>query len=227
MIFSTKNLISTSLVLLISAPAFAGTSLSSLLSGDSLTSNNGKLVFSGFAFTPGNNAPAAAAGAIDVTTLDKGLLFGSPVFIDSATGIVNFDVAYKVTAIDSKIISAAMQTNAKYSGDAQANAIKVIKNASGVDLAILENAIATGNLSASDSAAFAALADIGVSDSFSAFGGGGSGANGSVEVIQTFETIDDETSGADTSAPTAAPSPTAALGGLALLGLAGMRRRRS
>lgn len=228
MMISTKNLLATSLALLISAPAFAGASLDSLIGGGTLVSNNGKLVFSDFQFTPGSNVPANGANSIDVTTLDSGLLFGSPIFIDSATGIIDFDIAYKASGVGAKIISAAMQTNGAYSGEALAGAVKTIRDLDNNILAEVRNAIGTGNLSASDAAAFAAQDAVNVGDSFSAFGGGGGGAEGFVEVRQTFETLEEQSDESDlTKTPTTAvPSPTAALAGFALLGLVGMRRRR-
>jgi len=224
MFFTTKNLIATSLALLVSAPAFGAASLSSLLGGGTLTSGNGKLVFSDFAFSP---APAiAAAGDIDVTTLDSGLLFGSPIFIDSASGIIDFGISYKATGNGAQIVGADMATTGAYSGQAQASAIKAISDADGNLLAELNNVISTGNLSASDAISFAAQSSVSIDDSFSASGAGGSGAQGSAQFEQTFETVDDETSAGDESTPTAVPSPTAALAGLALLGVVGLRRRR-
>ena len=221
----TKNLIAASLAMALATPALGAASLSSLLGGGSLTSGNGKLVFSDFDFTP---APAVAAAAdIEVIALDNGLLFGSPIFIDSATGIIDFGISYKATGVGAQITGAAMATDGQYSGEVDANAYKLIKDGQGNTLAELNNLISTGNLSASDSASFAAQSSVAIEDSFSASGGGGTGAEGSVSVQQTFETLDEETGDGDTqSTPTAIPSPSAALAGLALLGVIGLRRRR-
>jgi MYXO-CTERM domain-containing protein len=221
MLFSTKNLIATSLVLLISAPAFAGASLDTLLGGGSLVSNNGKLVFSDFSFTPIQNAPASSN--IEIITLDSGLLFGTPIFTASATGIIDFDIAYKVSAIDSKIVSARMQSTGSGTGTGAAGIFKVIEDANGQGLANMTNAFTSSTTLSNAETFFAGQGSILVRDDVFA-NAGVNGTAGSSDFRQIFGLED---GGTGTSAtPTAIPSPTAALGGLALLGFAGLRRRR-
>ena len=203
-----KTLIASACTLLFTAPAMAGASLDTLLGGGSLFSNNGKLVFSDFEFTPIINAPAASD--IEILTLDNGLLFGSPIFTDDSTGTIDFDISYKVSGVDVKIDSVEMQSTGSGTGGGQAGVYKVIEN-----LANLTNVFSNSSTISSGSAGFEAQDYIYVRDDI--FAAPNNGTAGLSDFTQTFGT---------TAGPTAVPSPTAALAGLALLGVVGIRRRR-
>lgn len=208
MYLQNKTLIASACTLLFAVPAMAGASLDTLLGGGSLFSNSGKLVFSDFEFTPIINAPAASD--IEILTLDNGLLFGGPLFADASSGTIDFDISYKVSGVDVKIDSVAMQSTGSGTGGGQAGVFKVIEN-----LANLTNIFSNTTTISSSSSVFAAQDYIYVRDDI--FAKPNSGTAGLSDFSQTFGT---------TSGPSAVPTPTAALAGMALLGVVGLRRRR-
>jgi len=222
MIFSNKHVIATAVALTLTAPAFAGASLDSLIGGGSVLSDNGTLVFSDFQFTPTTNAPSAAD--IEVIAMDNGLLFGTPIFTDSTTGIIDFDVAYKVTGVDTQIQSVASESTGSSTSDGSASVEKTILDAANTELASLTNLFSDGATVSTGTAAFAPQDAVYVTDEFI-----GNPSNGSSELSQTqqtFETTKELTLSPETT-PTAIPSPTAAIAGIVLLGAMGIRRRRS
>lgn len=221
MILSTKNLIATSLALVLSSSALAGASLSSLLSGGTLNSNNGKLAFSEFQYNPVTNAPAASD--IEIITLDNGLLFGSPTFTDSTTGIVNFDVAYKVEGVQSQIVSVAMDATGSTTDNGVAGVSKTVQDLDGLSVAQL-NQYFGGVSTDIKNAAFNAVNGLVVLDEIYLLGDNGRAEL--EEFQQTFGTTDESDENKAFGTPSSVPSPTAALAGLALLGVVGMRRRR-
>lgn len=208
MYFKNKIMIASACTLLLTVPAMAGASLDTLLGGGSLFSNNGKLVFSDFEFTPIINAPSASD--ISIITLDSGLLFGSPMFTDASSGIIDFDISYKVAGVGVKLDSVEMKSTGSSTGSGQAGVFKVIEN-----LANLTNIFTSTTTMSSSSTSFDALDYVYVRDDI--FAKPNTGTAGLSDFAQTFGTI---------ASPTAVPSPTAALAGLALLGVVGMRRRR-
>lgn len=218
MVFSSKILLATACTLIISAPAFAGMSLSSLVGGGTIVSTDGLLEFSDFAFTPIRNAPAASD--IDIQALDSGLLFGTPIFTDSSTGFVDFGISYKVTGIDVSIVSASMRSTGAGALGGAAGVYKVIEDADLQGIANLANAFSSSTTLSNATAGFAAQNSIYVRDDI--FASPGQGIAGLSDFSQTFGT---ET-GTGGETPTAIPSPTAALAGMALLGIIGLRRRR-
>lgn len=221
MILSTKNLIATSLALVLSSSALAGASLSSLLSGGTLNSNNGKLAFSEFQYNPVTNAPAASD--IEIITLDNGLLFGSPIFTDSTTGIVNFDVAYKVEGVQSQIVSVDMDATGSTTDNGVAGVSKTVQDLDGLSVAQL-NQYFGGVSTDIKNAAFNAVNGLVVLDEIYLLGDNGRAEL--EEFQQTFGTTDESDENKAFGTPSSVPSPTAALAGLALLGVVGMRRRR-
>ena len=218
----TKKLIATSLAMLLTAPAFAGASLDTLLGGGSLLSNDGKLVFSDFAFTPITNAPSASD--IEISTLDSGLLFGTPTFIKSVTGIIDFDVNYKVSGVDAQIVRSEMTSQGTVTGDGEVLVNKVVAGAGDLVLAHLSSSISSSASSSSSGAQFAPQSSVRVSDSFYASSGGSIASAISTE--QSFATASEEVAEPLSIDPGSVPSPTAAFAGMLLLGAMGVRRRR-
>ena len=206
--FKKQTLIASACTLFLTVPAWAGASLDTLLGGGSLFSNNGKLVFSDFEFTPILNAPAASA--IQVHMLDSGLLFGGPLFTDSSSGTIDFDVSYKVSGVKTKLTSVSMQSTGSSTGDGQAGIFKVIEN-----LANLTNVFTTSTTLSNTSTDFEAQDYIYVRDDV--FAKPNNGTAGLSDFRQTF----------GTTSVSAVPTPTAALGGILLLSAVGLRRRRA
>lgn len=225
MTFHNKAL-ATAVALTLAAPAFAGPSLGSLIGGGSVVSGNGTIVFSDFQFTPNANAPAAAD--IEVIALDSGLLFGTPIFTDSTTGIIDFDVVYKATGIGTYIERAELDSLGAQSNNGQASVVKTISDTANNQLASLSSVFSNAaNASNGGVAAFAPQGAVYISNAFLGNGFGGSASL--TQTRQTFGTTQEETNElalASVPAPAAIPSPTAALAGIALLGAMGMRRRR-
>ena len=228
MILSNKHLLVTAVALTLSAPAFAGASLDSLLGGGVILSGNGSLSFSDFQFTPTTNAPSAAD--IDVTALNDGLLFGNSVFTNSTTGIVDFNVSYSVTGIDVQIQGVESQSLGSGSNGGSVNIETIVLDAASNELANLTNTFSDNATVADDDVVFAPEAEISISNTFLI-----SFENGSADVsqnLQSFETIEtaeeeQEEESQSESSPTAVPSPTAAIAGVLLLGAMGIRRRRN
>ncbi|MEO0477474.1 MAG: hypothetical protein AAF085_16140 [Planctomycetota bacterium] len=212
MLFRNKTLIASACALLFTAPAFAGASLDTLLSGGTIFSNNGKLLFSDFEFTPILNAPAASD--IEVTTLDDGLLFGSPIEADSETDTVDYDISYRVTGIDIEIDSVFAQSNGSSSGGGEASIYKIIEKEQDQPLTQITNTFNQGGSISFSSSSFSPEAYLYVRDEVSVEANDGTA--GLSDFSQTF----------GTSSISAVPSPTAALAGMALLGVIGIRRRR-
>lgn len=210
MYLKNKIMLASACTLLFTVPAMAGASLDTLLGGGSLFSNNGKLVFSDFEFTPIINAPSASD--ISIITLDSGLLFGNPMFADASSGTIDFDISYKVSGVGSgvKIDSVEMKSTGSSTGSGQAGVFKVIEN-----LANLTNVFTSSTTLSSAMTTFDAQDYIHVRDDI--FLKPRSGTAGLSDFSQSFGT---------TGLATAVPSPTAALAGFALLGVIGMRRRR-
>lgn len=200
--------------LLVGSQASAGPSysLSSLLGGGTVNSENGKLVFSDFVYTPFLNAPSATD--IIVKSLNTGIAFGSPVF--TLTAPVNFNIQYKVSGVGVLIDGVTMQSTGSGTGTGSASAFKIVENDLNIGLANLTNAFGASTTIGTSSASFDPNAALLIRDGFNALPGE-QGSAGLTDVSQTFNTVD---------TLTAIPSPTAALAGVALLGLVGMRRRR-
>lgn len=199
-----KTLIASACTLFLSVPAMAGASLDTLLGGGSLFSNNGKLVFSDFEFTPIINAPSTSD--IEILTLDNGLLFDSPIDADESADAIDFDIAYKVSGVDVQIKSVSMQSTGSGTGNGQAGVTKVIE-----ELTNLTNVFSNTTILANSTSNFSPQDYIYVRDNI--FAEPNTGTASLSSFTQTFGT-------------TAVPSPTAALAGLALLGVVGIRRRR-
>ncbi len=201
----TKTLIASACTLLFTVPAMAGASLDTLLGGGSLFSNNGKLVFSDFEFTPIINAPAASD--IEILTLDNGLLFNSPISTDANSGSIDFDISYKVAGVKVQLNSVKMQTTGSSTGGGQAGVFTAIEN-----LGNLTNTFSGTSTTyiLMGSRNFAPQDYIYVRDEI--FATPNNGTAGITDFSQTFDTA-------------AVPTPTAALAGFALLGVVGMRRR--
>lgn len=225
MILPSKHLFVTAVALTLTAPAFAGTSLDSLIGGGSVLSQNGTLSFSDFQFTPTTNAPSAAN--IEVIALDNGLLFGTPIFTNSTTGIIDFNVAYRVTGIDTQIQGVESQSLGSSSNGGSASVETTVLDAASIQLASLTNIFSDDTTVTVDAAAFAAQDEISISDTFLL--DLSSGSADVIQNLQTFETIEiaeEQEEGQPETSPTAIPSPTAAIAGVLLLGAMGVRRRR-
>ncbi|MFK7789624.1 MAG: hypothetical protein AB8C95_09070 [Phycisphaeraceae bacterium] len=218
MFISKKTLFAAACTFVLSAPAFAGVSLSSLFGGGTLTSDNGLLEFSDFQYTPIRNAPAAAD--IDIQTLDSGLLFGTPIFTDSSTGFIDFGISYKVSGIGASIVSAQMQSTGSGFNGGAAGVIKVVEGSEGQGLANLINSFSSSTTLSNVSALLAPQDSIYVRDDVFALPGQG------VAALSDFSQVFGTTTEGETAGPTAVPSPTAALAGVLLLGAIGVRRRR-
>lgn len=213
MVLSNKTLIASTCTLLFTVPATAGASLDTLLSGATLFSNNGKILFSDFEFTPILNAPEASD--IEVVTLDDGLLFESPVSADSNTDGIDFDISYKVSGIDVQLNSVQMQSVGSSSGSGKTEIYKVVENGRNQSIADLTNAYDAFSAFMSSGDGFDPQAYLYVKDDVMVSSNGG-GTAGLSEFSQTF----------GTTSFSAVPTPTAALAGMALLGVVGIRRRR-
>jgi hypothetical protein len=215
---SQKTMFTRKAPLFVAALLFAGQasagvsySLDSLLSGGSLNSADGKLVFSDFAYTQFNGP---SAGNIQVSAVDSGLSFGTPFVALDTT--IDFNIEYKVTGVDVLINGVSMKSTGSGSGTGVAGIFKVAEGSeSAVNLANIFSSQVT-NSSASSS--FSAESSVLVRDDI--FGiPGENGIAGVSDFTQTFSTTGTEVN--------PIPSPTAALAGVALLGVIGMRRRRS
>lgn len=217
-----KTLLAAACSFVFTAQAFAGASLGSLVNGGSLFSGDGTLEFSDFAFLPIINAPSS--GDIQVITLDNGLLFGGPLFTDSSTGIIDFNVSYTVRGNGVSITSASLQSTGSSTGGGQSGVFQVVEDDSAQGLANLTNVFTANTTISNTTFAFEAQDSIFVRSDI--FASPGSGTAGLSDFSQTFgtETLDDN--GGETG-PTVVPSPTAALAGMALLGAIALRRRRA
>lgn len=221
MMIHTKKLIATSLAMLLTAPAFAGASLDTLLGGGSLTSNDGKLVFSDFKFTPVSNAPAASD--IEILTLDSGLLFGTPTFTKSVTGIIDFGIDYKVSGVGAQIVSVDMISQGTVTGDGEILVDKVVTTTDDLLLAELTSSISSSGSSAGNKLQITPQNAVDVSDGF--YSAAPSIVASAISTEQNFATADTQAVATRVD-PSSAPSPTAALAGMLLLGAMGVRRRR-
>lgn len=213
MLFSKKTLVATAAAAaaMVSASAFAGASLDSLLGGGSLFSSNGLLEFSEFQFDPIINAPSAAD--IDVATTSSGIRFGSnELFSDSTLGGFDFEISYKVTGVGALINGVAMRTTGSATADGRVGIFKTVENT-----ANLTNIFSSSSTLSNTSASFDPLSEIYVFDDI--FATPKTGTAGLSDFTQTYSTT-------TAPKPTAIPSPTAALAGLALLGAISLRRRR-
>lgn len=208
---STKTLLASATSLLLAGSALAGASLDTLLNGEILYSDNGELQFSDFQYTPALNAPEASD--IEVLVLEDGLLFQTDILADQTTGEVAFDLAYKVTGETSAIENVYMQSKGYVSGNGEAELEKMFDDMIGQEVVSLSNYFGNAKIESSfTSANFAPNSFINVQDSI--FVNPGTGTAEISEFSQTFGTA------------SAVPSPTAALAGVALLGVIGLRRRR-
>lgn len=222
MMIHTKKLIATSLAMLLTAPAFAGASLDTLLGGGSLLSNDGKLVFSDFEFTPVTNAPSASD--IEIMALDSGLLFGTPTFTKSVTGIIDFDISYKVSGVDAQIFSATTTAQASVSGSGEVLLSKTIAGANNQVLANLSGGISSSASSSTSEVQLTPQNSVLVSDGI--YASSVESISSAVSAAQTYSTSSDEIAEPLSIDPGSVPSPTAALAGMVLLGAMGVRRRR-
>lgn len=212
-----KPLIVSACTLLFTVPAWAGTSLDTLLGGGSLTSNNGKLVFSDFEYMARRNAPATSD--IEILTLDNGLFFDSPIFVDfhnnpNLIDYIEYVIFYKVSGVGVNINSATMQSTGSSTVNGAAGAIKGIDRDNlftGINHKRLFTGYSNIRTIPSASVSFEPLDYINISDNI--FAVPEEGSAGIRNFTQTYGT-------------TPIPSPTAAMAGLALLGIVGMRRRR-
>lgn len=202
------------------SPALAGpsTSLDLLLGGDSLVSNSGKLVFSDFEYLALRNAPSTSD--IKIHTLDNGLFFDSPIFVDyhnnpNLIDYIEYTIFYKVSGVGVNINSATMQSTGSSTVNGAAGAIKGIDRDdlfTGINHKRLVTGYSNIRTIPSASTSFDPLDYISISDNI--FAVPEEGSAGIRNFTQTYGT-------------TPVPSPTAALAGLALLGVVSLRRRRS
>ena len=212
MFLSNKTLIASSCTLLFTVPAMAGASLDTLLGGDTLFSNNGKILFSDFQFTPILNAPQASD--IEVVTLDDGLLFETPVSADSNTTEIDFDISYKASGVDVLLNSVQMQSAGSATGGGTTDIYKTVEDERNEGILALTNAFDDSTQLSFTESGFSSEAYVYVTDEVSV--DPNDGTAGLSEFSQTF----------GSTSVSAVPTPTAALAGMALLGVVGIRRRR-
>jgi|GEM_PF-3569461 len=202
----------TAAILAIVAPSAmaATTTLDTLLGGGSIVSYNGLLTFSDFSYYGGLNAPDASE--IGVTTDNANdancITFATPSFFSFDKNL-DLTIEYVVTAAAGyKIVGVEMKSTGDADGTGAAGVYKVVE-----DTASLKNIFLEAFVNSTESKDLPpAQAYLIRDDAFVVPGRDGFG--GLSDITQCYELA------------TGVPTPTAALAGLAMLGFAGIRRRR-
>ena len=195
--------------LAVTPTAFAGGSflLQTLIDNDSvLVSDNGLLEFADFDFV--NNfdflGSPPDADEIAVKVLEDGLKFTTPT-ISGADTLVDFNIYYSVTGLGGPIVGATMTANGAVT-DGSAGVLKTMTEDGQIGVDALAVLFTDQQTTPFDSTTFEPQARIYVADDIFVVPNGGIS-----DFTQTYSVI---------------PSPTAALAGMALLGVVGLRRRR-
>lgn len=215
MIGSTRKTFAIALLLCGSSPALAGSAtLSDLITGSTITSDNGKLVFSNFTYYNYINGPVASD--IQVVSTESGLTFASPIFTFSNN--IDFNIHYTVDAGECAIESASTHSTGSGTGNGYVAVLQVVETESGQGVGNLTNAFANGLTLSNQTVGFAPKSSLNVRTDF-AFKPG-SGTAGLSDVTQNYSI----TCPTDV---TAVPTPSALIAGIGMLGFVAARRRRA
>ncbi|MEM9345705.1 MAG: hypothetical protein AAGB26_03715 [Planctomycetota bacterium] len=215
----TKWMVTSACLLLLAVPAMGGASLDTTLNGGSLFSNNGDIESFDSKFTPILN-PAEATDT-NAEAFSSGLLIADTDAGDAIKASGEIDLSYDSAGADTLLV--AIEPFTATGGSSVDSEREKITANQRVEFGVFTNG-SGGGASAGGSG-----------------GGGGGGGGGSADaetktedlayseladVYFSEESPSDQEVVSERVTPSSAPSPTAALAGMALLGVMGLRRRR-
>lgn len=197
------------LLCIVGSAQAASTTLQALIDGDTITSDN--IEFFDFSYSPNTNAPAASD--VTVSTVANGLKFSVPLLVITGDDdIIDFDVEFRAKKPGHEFVAASLESVIGQEATGLVEIIEDIDTTGGSGLADLSNFATSNVLKNSDSTTFDATEIIRVTKDIGLSAGDDGFADLS-DFTQKFRTR-------------VVPTPTAALAGVTLVGLLGLRRRR-
>lgn len=229
MLYPTKHLTAAVTAASLCAPAFAGLSLDNLTGDPAQTPSKESVIQTDSAFSHGLTKVAPAD--VETIELDEALLFGTAIFNDPLTGILEFEAVEQILTAEPQLEVVPVGTDEPETTGAEGQ---------GGEQVLLETADggaakATGGVRDDFPLDFGApvetvvYPDINIESSpiVQQFNQAASIDEEALALLEDEGENADETTTPPAASPTAVPSPTAALAGAFLLGALGMRRRRN